>query len=140
MDWNYSEVSSAKVQLFLKIRANGSRAIGVAALIRYKWGPRRGSTTEISTLSPTAILGSNDPGSLGVVLTNWVPSRYVQNSIWDGFAYAAVAFNQGAAAAQTSGLRRFVEGRRSQANWSETWEEASQLIYDDAPYIEDGES
>jgi Glycosyl hydrolase family 20, catalytic domain len=141
MDWNYSEVSSAKIQdAFLKIRANGSRAIGAPALIRYKWGPRAGSEQlrNIDAFSD-CYLGSNDPGSLGVVLTNWVPSRYVQNSIWDGFAYAAVAFNQGAAAAQTSGLRRFVE-RHYQANWSETWEEAFQLIYDDAPYIEDGES
>jgi hypothetical protein len=72
-------------------------------------------------------------------LTNWVPSRYVQNSIWDGFAYAAVAFNQGAVAARTSGLRRFVE-KHYHANWSESWDEVFQLIYDDAPYIEDRES
>jgi hypothetical protein len=36
-------------------------------------------------------------------------------------------------------LRRFVE-RHYQASWSETWDEAFHLIYDDAPYIEDRES
>ena len=141
MDWNYSEGSSAKIQdAFQKIRANGSRAIGAPALIRYKWGPRAGSEQlrNIDAFSD-CYLESSDPGSLGVILTNWVPSRYVQNSIWDGFAYAAVAFNQGAAAARTSGLRRFVE-KHYQANWNETWDEAFHLIYDDAPYIDDRES
>jgi hypothetical protein len=141
MDWNYSENSSSKLQdALLKVRANGSRAIGAPALIRYMWGPRAGSE-QLRNIDAyaDAYLGTRDPGALGVILTNWVPSRYVQNSIWDGFAYAAVAFHQGTAAAQTSGLRRFVE-RHYRANWSETWDEAFQLIYDDAPYVEDRES
>jgi N-acetyl-beta-hexosaminidase len=44
MEWNYWENSSAKIQeAYLKVRANGSRAIGAPALIRYIWGPRDGS-------------------------------------------------------------------------------------------------
>jgi len=111
MDWNYWENSSAKIQeTYLKIRANGSRAIGAPALIRYIWGPRAGSE-QLRNIDAyaEAYLGSDDPSSLGVILTNWVPSRYIQNSLWDGFAYAAVAFNHGTATAQNSGLRRFVE-------------------------------
>jgi hypothetical protein len=77
--------------------------------------------------------------SLGVVLTNWIPSRYVQRSIWDGFAYAAVALGQGAAVAQTSGLRRFVE-RHYGAEWTAEWEEVMALMYDEAPQIEDRET
>jgi hypothetical protein len=141
MDWNYSENSASKLQdALLKVRANGSRVIGAPALIRYEWGPRAGSE-QLRNIDAyaDAYLGTKDPGVLGVILTNWVPSRYVQNSIWDGFAYAAVAFQQGTATAQTSGLRRFVE-RHYQANWSETWDEAFHLIYDDAPYVEDRES
>jgi len=61
-----------------------------------------------------------------------VPCRYVQSSEWDGFAYAAVAFNQGPAAAQKSAFRRFVE-RHYRAEWNEHWSEAFQSIYDDAP-------
>jgi hypothetical protein len=141
MDWNYSENSSARIRdAYLKIGANGSRGIGAPALIRYKWGPRAG-TQQLRNIDAFAesYLGSSDPSSLGVILTNWVPSRYVQNSIWDGFAYAAIAFNQGTAAAQTSGFRRFVE-KHYQAKWNEMWDEAFQLIYDDAPYVEDPES
>ena len=141
MDWNYSETSSAKIQeTYLKIRANGSRAIGAPALIRYLWGPRAG-TPQLRNIDAfaEAYRRPDDPASLGVVLTNWIPSRYLQNSIWDGFAYAAVALNQGAAAAQASAFRRFVE-RHYGSSWNGTWDEAFRLIYEDAPYVEDGEA
>jgi Glycosyl hydrolase family 20, catalytic domain len=140
-DWNYSETSAGKIQeTYLKIRANGSRAIGAPALIRYLWGPRAG-TPQLRNIDAFAdsYRRSDDPASLGVVLTNWIPSRYIQNSIWDGFAYAAVAFNQGSTTAQASGFRRFVE-RHYNSRWNGTWEEAFRLIYEAAPYVEDGES
>jgi glycosyl hydrolase family 20 len=141
MDWNYWENSSARIQdAYLKVRTNGSRAIGAPALIRYIWGPRAGSEQLRNIDAYTdAYLGSNDPSSLGVILTNWVPSRYIQNSLWDGFAYAAVAFNHGTSTAQSSGFPRFVE-RHYQSEWNETWDEAFHLIYDNAPYVEDRES
>jgi hypothetical protein len=141
MDWNYSDTSSARIQeAFLKVRANGSRAIGAPALIRYEWGPRAGSE-QLRNIDAFAdvYFNSSDPASLGVILTNWIPSRYLQNSIWDGFAYAAIAFNQGSATARTSGFHRFVE-RHYQSNWNEIWDEIFHLIYDDAPYVEDRES
>lgn len=141
MDWNYSENSSARVyDAYLKVRANGSRAIGAPALINYKWGPRAGSEQlrNIDAFAD-AYLGSSDASSLGVILTNWIPSRYLQNSLWDGFAYAAVAFNHGTATAQTSGFRRFVE-KHYQARWDAAWDEAFQSIYDFAPCIQDRET
>jgi Glycosyl hydrolase family 20, catalytic domain len=141
MDWNYSENSSARIQdALVKIRANGSRGIGAPALINYKWGPRAGSE-QLRNIDAYAesYLGSSDPGALGVILTNWIPSRYLQNSIWDGFAYAAVAFNQGTATAQTSGFHRFIE-KHYGASWNETWDQAFQLIYDFAPSLQDRET
>jgi hypothetical protein len=136
MDWNYWENSSATVhEAFMQVRANGSRAIGAPGLINYKWGPRAG-TEQLRNIDAfaDAYLGSNDNNSLGVILTNWVPSRYIQSSIWDGFAYAAVAFNQGTAIAQTTAFRRFVE-RHYRAPWNEDWSEAFQIIYDSAPSV-----
>jgi hypothetical protein len=138
MDWNYRENSSAKLDETLqKVRANGSRGIGAPALINYTWGPRAGSE-QLRNIDAYAecYLGSDDPASLGVILTNWIPSRYLQNSIWDGFAYTAVAFNQGTATAQTSAWQRFVE-KHYGAKWSEMWDEAFALIYDYAPYVKD---
>jgi len=145
MDWQYSENSSAKAaEALARVKANGSKGIGAPALICYKWGPRAGreQLRNIDAFAE-AYLGNGssaaDAGSLGMVLTNWVPSRYVQRSIWDGFAYAAVAMRQGTVVAQTSGLQRFVE-RHYGARWSDDWEEAMALMYDDAPYMEDGET
>ncbi|HTW44508.1 MAG TPA: family 20 glycosylhydrolase [Acidobacteriaceae bacterium] len=149
MDWQYSVNSSEKVAEALeRVKANGSRGIGAPALICYKWGPRAGreQLRNIDAFAEAYLgedadagPGSSVSGSLGMVLTNWVPSRYVQRSIWDGFAYAAVAMRQGTAVAQTSGLRRFVE-RHYGARWSDEWDEAMALVYDDAPSIEDRET
>ena len=141
MDWNYYDNSSASIrESFLKVRANGSRGMGAPALSCYKWGARVGveQLRNIDAIAD-AYLGANDKDSLGVILTNWIPSRYVQNSIWDGFAYAAVAFNEGTATAQTSGFRRFVE-KHYRASWNEEWSEVFQIIYESAPGVQDRET
>jgi len=138
MDWNYRDTDSARIrEAFLKVRAHGNRAIGAPGLINYRWGPRAG-IEQLRNIDgyADAYLEQVDPGSLGVILTNWVPSRYVQNSIWDGFAYAAVAFNEGTATAQRTALGRFVE-RYYGANWNEDWKEAFQIIYDAAPSVQE---
>jgi len=141
MDWNYRDNSSVRIHEALeKVTANGFRGIGAPGLIHYKWGPRVG-TEQLRNIDAFAdsYLAANDSNSLGVILTNWIPSRYVQNSIWDGFAYAAIAFNQGTATAQTSGFRRFVE-RHYRATWNEVWDEAFQMIYDVAPHVQERET
>ena len=141
MDWNYRDNSSATLWENLhKISANGSRGIGAPALTCYKWGARVG-TEQLRNIDAyaDAYFETTDPNSLGVILTNWIPSRYIQNSIWDGFAYAAVAFNEGTAAAQTSAFRRFVE-KHYRATWNEVWGEVFHMIYDAAPYMKDRET
>lgn len=137
MDWNYTEKDSAKIQHALStVRSNGSRGIGAPALINYRWGPRAGSDQLANIDAFTeAYLASDDPGSLGVILTNWVPSRYIQNSIWDGFAYAAVGFKEGPAVARKSAFQRFVEHYYG-APWSSNWDEAFRLNYEAAPQME----
>jgi hypothetical protein len=141
MDWNYSDNNSARVrETLLKVVANGSRAIGAPGLVNYKWGARVG-VEQLRNIDAyaEAYLAEDTPGSLGVILTNWVPSRYIQNSIWDGFAYAAVAFQQGTATAQTSGVHRFVE-KHYGAEWNESWGEVFDRIYAAAPSIKDRET
>lgn len=134
MDWNYWDTDPSRFEAaFEKVKAHGARGIGAPGLISYRWGARAG-TSQLANIDAFAetYLAKDDPGSLGVILTNWVPSRYVQSSIWDGFAYAAVAFNDGKAVARKSAFRRFVE-RHYRAEWSDAWNEAFQLIYDAAP-------
>lgn len=134
MDWNYAETDAVTIHnTLLKIESNGSRGIGAPALINYQWGPRAGARQlrNIDAFAE-AYFNADDTTSLGVILTNWVPCRYVQSSIWDGFAYASVAFNHDTATAQTLAFRRFVE-QHYRAGWNEIWDEAFQLIYDAAP-------
>jgi hypothetical protein len=141
MDWNYVESDPAKIQAALStVHANGSRGIGAPALINYRWGPRAG-TDQLRNIDAFAgpYLAPENTGSLGVILTNWVPSRYIQNSIWDGFAYGAVAFKDGPEAARSSAFRRFVE-RHYGAKWNNNWQEAFRLIYDLAPQMHEKKS
>jgi hypothetical protein len=141
MDWDYGETNAVPLHDTLeKVAAHGARAIGAPALSCYRWGPRVG-TEQLRNVDAyaDAYLTSNQPVLLGVIVTNWIPSRYIQNSIWDSFAYAAVALNQGTAAAQTSGFRRFVENHY-QSNWNEQWREVFDSLYRAAPYWPGGET
>jgi len=134
MDWNYRDTDPRKIGEALRnIKANRSRAIGAPALINYQWGPRAGSE-QLRNIDAFAdsYFDAGESASLGVILTNWVPSRYIQNSIWDGFAYGATAFNEGSAAARASAFRRFVT-RHYGAEWNATWSDAFDLIYSAAP-------
>jgi Glycosyl hydrolase family 20, catalytic domain len=134
MDWNYRDTDPAPFRKALdRVRANGSRGIGAPALISYRWGPRPGAS-QLGNIDAFAdvYLASGDPASMGVVLTNWVPSRYVQNSLWDGFAYAAVAFSQGSAAGRATAFRSFIE-RHFGAQWNGAWSEPFGLLWGSAP-------
>lgn len=135
MDWDYSETNPIPLRQSLeKVAAHGARAMGAPGLSCYRWGPRVGAE-QLRNVDAyaEAYLTSNQPASLGMVVTNWIPSRYVQNSIWDCFAYAAVALNQGTSTAQTSAFRRFVE-KHYQAPWNEQWREVFESLYSAAPF------
>ena len=141
MDWNYTENDAGPLHDTLqKIAAHGARAIGAPALSCYRWGARVGAE-QLRNVDAyaDAYLASNEPASLGVVVTNWVPSRYIQSSIWDSFAYAAVALNQGTATARSSGFQRFVE-KHYQGTWNEQWREVFESLYSAAPSWQGGET
>lgn len=141
MDWNYGETNAVPIHETLEtVAAHGARAIGAPGLSCYRWGARIG-TEQLRNVDAfaDAYLTSNEPASLGVVVTNWIPSRYIQDSIWDSFAYAAAALNQGSATAQISGFRRFVE-RHYQSSWNEQWSEVFDSLYSAAPFWEGGET
>ena len=135
MDWDYAENNAVPLHDTLrKIAAHGARAIGAPALSCYRWGPRVGAEQlrNVDAFAD-AYLASKEPASLGTVVTNWIPSRYIQNSIWDTLAYAAVSLSQGTATAQTSGFRLFVE-KHYQTTWNEQWREVFGSLYSAAPY------
>ena len=133
MDWNYEDEDPAELRkLAQKVVASGHRAMGAPGLIYFRWGPRPGST-QFNNLDAYAEAYRGLSGSLGVIVTNWVPSRYLADSLWDGFAYAAVTLQEGSEAARQTAFRRFV-AKHYAAEWSDPWDDVFTTLYDQAPH------
>ena len=126
-DWNYWDADPASFRSVASAAlSHGNRVIGSPALIWSRWGPHDGgSQLDNIDAYADAYLSISDPNALGVIVTNWYPTRYLVNSLWDGFAFAAVALNEGSAVAQSSARQRFVE-RHYGATWNTDWYNAFQ--------------
>ncbi|MGH9593245.1 MAG: family 20 glycosylhydrolase, partial [Bryobacteraceae bacterium] len=130
MDWQYyvtepEPLAKAASQAI----AQGLRVIGAPAIITCEWGPRIGQL-QLQNLDAyaEAYTGIHDSRCLGVIVTNWLPSRYLQGSLWDTFAYAAVALREGSAAAHESAWKNFVEKYYASA-WDPNWKEIFGTYY-----------
>jgi len=127
MDWQYYVTEPEPLaQAASQAIAQGLRVIGAPAIITCEWGPRIGQL-QLQNLDAyaDAYSGLHDSRCLGVIVTNWLPSRYLQGSLWDSFAYAAVALCEGSATARESAWKRFVEkyyGAAWDSNWTEVFE------------------
>jgi hypothetical protein len=136
MDYNYEEPDPVYVRkLAQKAIDSGHRVMGAPAWGYCRWGPRAG-TVQLRNIDAYADGHRGLSGSLGVIVTNWNPSRYLPDAIWDGFAYAAVALNESSTAARNTAFRRFVETHYA-AQWTPLWEDVFRTIYDTAPYSPD---
>jgi hypothetical protein len=134
MDWQYHVTDPQPLaRVAQEVMDQGLRVIGAPAIIFCEWGPRI-AHQQLRNLDAfaDAYSGIRDSRCLGVIATNWAPGRYLQGSLWDSFAYAAVAFNEGSGAARESGFRSFVE-RFYQASWNSTWQEIFDTYYCIAP-------
>lgn len=130
MDWQYYATDPQPLaQVAQQVMDHGLRAIGGPAIISCEWGPRAGDL-QLRNIDAYAgaYAGIHEAGALGVIVTNWVPSRYLQGSLWDTFAYAAVALEQGGGAARQSAFRTFVE-RFYGAPWNPAWQEIFETYY-----------
>jgi hypothetical protein len=134
MDWQYQALDPRPLaRLAQRVIDDGHCVIGAPALISCWSGPRPGeSQLRNVDAFADAYASLPDPGCRGVVVTNWVPTRYLQASLWDAFAYAAVALDRGSAAARQSAFRRFVE-QFYEAEWSASWQEIFDTYYRAAP-------
>jgi hypothetical protein len=129
MDWQYYVTDPQPLaDTARKIADAGIRAIGAPALISCEWGPRPGAQTLANVDAFVEAYANNDSRNLGVIVTNWIPSRYLASSLWDSFAYVAMSLSDGPDAARSMAFRRFVE-RFYGADWSETWKSAFADLY-----------
>jgi Glycosyl hydrolase family 20, catalytic domain len=135
MDWQYLATDPRAIaRVADRAIAHGLRVIGAPAMISCAWGPRAGhqQLRNVDAFAD-AYAGIGDPRCLGVTVTNWIPSRYLQRSLWDHFAYAAVALHRGSAAARRSGFRSFVE-RFYGTGWNSAWRAIFDTYYRIAPH------
>ena len=134
LDWDYGVTDQAIIEKRTRQALDaGFRVAGGPAWDYCRWGPRAGSS-QLRNIDAYADVYRriNDPRALGVIVTNWVPTRYLQGAIWDGMAYAAVDVTEGSAAAKDSALRRFVE-KYYGAMWNDAWADIFQTYYDNTP-------
>ncbi len=130
MDWQYYVTRPQPLaRVAQQVADNGLRAIGAPAIISCAWGPRAGEL-QLRNIDAyaDAYRSLRTNRSLGVIVTNWIPSRYLQRSLWDTFAYAATALNLGSAVARQSAFRSFVE-RFYGAPWNRGWQKTFDMYY-----------
>ncbi len=134
MDWQYYVTDPKPLELAArKVIDTGLRAIGAPALISCRWGPRAGvNALQNIDAYADAYRSIRNPSALGVIVTNWIPSRYIQRSLWDSYAYAAVAITEGSSVARRSAFRKFVENFY-QAEWNENWSDIFMTLYQITP-------
>ena len=122
MDWQYYATDPQPLRdTAEKVLASGKRVIGAPALISCEWGPRAGELTLRNIDAYASAYGAiEDKRALGVIVTNWIPSRYLPESLWDSFAYVAVVLHEAGGTGGIEALRPFVE-KFYGAHWSEAW-------------------
>jgi hypothetical protein len=134
MDWDYWNDDPAAIRSYAQ-RAieSGHRIVGSPALNWCKWGPRNG-TAQLRNIDAfvNAYQDIESPRCLGIIVTNWTPTRYLPGTIWDGMAYAATAMREGCGAAHEEAFARFVQ-KHYAATWDRLWADVFQSLYDFAP-------
>ena len=130
LDWEYADTDPITIAAMAeRAIAKGFRIAGAPALQWARWGPRVGSDQLRNVDAFVDVYRTlQSPLALGVVVTNWVPSRYLQNAIWDSLAYAATAMSRGSTSAREETFVRFVR-RHYEANWSAAWADVFRLLY-----------
>ncbi|OGV93209.1 MAG: hypothetical protein A3K19_23765 [Lentisphaerae bacterium RIFOXYB12_FULL_65_16] len=129
-DWDYWTEDSAPIQQRAeKALAQGLRLIGGPAYVWCKWGPRVGREQLVNIDAYAEVYrGLTDPKVLGVLVTNWVPGRYVAGTEFGGLAFSAVALQEGRNVARAETWRRFVERHYGTA-WDERWADLFSALY-----------
>lgn len=130
-DWHYSTRNADTVRRYAqRVIDAGLRVIGGPALGWSRWGARP-NVSQLDNIDAfvNAYRSIDEPQSLGIILTHWVPTRYLQNAWWDALAYAAIAMNEGSGVARQEAFERFVT-RHFGAPWNEDWATVFRDAYD----------
>jgi len=134
MDWNYWETNKKTVDSIANTVLNkGFQVIGCPAVSWCRWGPRVGSY-QFENINAYAEVYCNldDPNNLGIILSNWVPQKYLQNSQWDSYTIAAEILKNKGNYDYMKALPAFVKDHFN-ATWDANWEKIYRNAYEKAP-------
>jgi hypothetical protein len=134
MDWNYSEDNQGKVDSIARaVMKKGFKIIGAPGVSWCKWGPRVGESQFANVKAYAGVYcNSDDPNNLGIVLTNWVPKRYLQNSQWDTYAIAAEIVKNNGTDNRKEALKVFLKDHYGVA-YNEDWYKIFNVVYSITP-------
>jgi hypothetical protein len=140
MDWNYSENNKEKIDSIAHAMLNkGFKVIGCPGVSWCRWGLRVGGQ-QFENINAYADVYCNlyDPNNLGIILSNWVPKRYLQNSQWDTYTIAAEILKNKGNYHYMDAIPAFVNDHFG-ATFDANWEKIFSTVYEETPTFLCGE-
>ena len=140
MDWNYRETNKEKVDSIAHTLMNkGFKVIGCPGVSWCMWGVRVGGQ-QFKNINAYAEVYCNlaDPDNLGIILSNWVPKRYLQNSQWDTYTIAAEILKNKGNYHYMDAIPAFVKDHFG-ATFDANWENIFRTVYTETPTFLCGE-
>ncbi len=135
VDWNYTETNKDTIiKTANDILSKGFKLVASPAVNRCEWELRVGAR-QLKNISAYADVFFNDlhnPGNLGVILTNWKPERYLQNSQWDTYYIAAHLISDKKAHNYPELLPAFLKQHFGTV-YNKDWEMIYKTLYEDIP-------
>jgi hypothetical protein len=134
MDWNYWEINTEKIESVAQaVLSRGFKLIGCPAVNWCAWQPRVGELQFKNINAYTEVYGKlNNPNNLGIILSNWFPTRYLQNSQWDTYTIAAEIVKNKGNYNYMDAIPIFVKDHFG-LKYDSNWEKIYKTIYEEAP-------
>jgi hypothetical protein len=140
MDWNYRETSKVKIDSIARdALKRGFSVIGCPGVSWCRWGTRVGEQQfENINAYADVYCHLDDPDNLGIILSNWVPKRYLQNSQWDTYTIAAEILKNKGNYHYMDAIPAFVKDHFG-ATFDANWEKIFKTVYEETPTFLCGE-
>ncbi|NPA35873.1 MAG: family 20 glycosylhydrolase [Chlorobi bacterium] len=135
VDWNYTETNKDKIiKTADNVLNKGFRLVASPAVNWCEWELRVGAR-QLDNISAYADVFFNDlhnPGNMGVILTNWKPQRYLQNSQWDTYYIAAHLISDDKTHNYLELIPAFLK-QHFGVDYNKDWEFIYKTLYEDIP-------
>jgi len=134
IDWNYWETNTDTIaNTANSILSKGFKVIGCPAVDWCQWGPRMGALQFENIKAYSKVYGSSDEqNNLGIVLSNWVPTRYLQDSQWDTYYIAAHLISDDKVSNYLELLPAFLK-QHFDVDYNKDWKIIYKTLYEDIP-------